>query len=285
MNQPGGADPLYVLARRVLLDALDALGSQRGALILVGAQAVYLHTGPAGLAVAEYTTDADFAIDPQFLSDDPKLKDAICAAGFQRSGANVGTWQVKRPFAGKDIPVQVDLLVPEAVGGPGRRGARLGVHGNTVARKVKGLEAALVDKSAKDIAALDPTDGRSFRVAVAGPAALLIAKLHKIADRQDEQSRLKDKDALDALRLLRATETAAVAGIWSRLLLDKTAGTVSREAVRLLERLFARPESEGSQMAARAAAPLEPAETIAASCAALAADLLAAIRAAAGDSK
>ena len=40
-------DPRYVLARSVLLDALEALGEQRSALIVVGAQAVYLHTGPA----------------------------------------------------------------------------------------------------------------------------------------------------------------------------------------------------------------------------------------------
>ncbi len=41
---PGAPEPLYVLARRVLLDALEALGDQQDAVILVGAQAVYLHT-------------------------------------------------------------------------------------------------------------------------------------------------------------------------------------------------------------------------------------------------
>ena len=34
-------DELYVLARRVLLDALDAIGPHRDAIVLVGAQAVY----------------------------------------------------------------------------------------------------------------------------------------------------------------------------------------------------------------------------------------------------
>jgi hypothetical protein len=34
-------DELYVLARRVLLDALDALGPHRDAIVVVGAQAVY----------------------------------------------------------------------------------------------------------------------------------------------------------------------------------------------------------------------------------------------------
>jgi hypothetical protein len=38
--------------------------------------------------------------------------------------------------------VQIDLLVPASMGGQGRRGARLGVHGAEVARKAIGLEAA-----------------------------------------------------------------------------------------------------------------------------------------------
>lgn len=42
---PGAPDPLYVRARRVLLDALDALGDQRRAVVLVGAQAVYFRVG------------------------------------------------------------------------------------------------------------------------------------------------------------------------------------------------------------------------------------------------
>lgn len=43
--------PLYIVARTVLLDALDALGEQRDAVVLVGAQAIYLHTGDADIAV------------------------------------------------------------------------------------------------------------------------------------------------------------------------------------------------------------------------------------------
>lgn len=43
----GEPDPQYVAARAVLLDALEALGPQRDAVIVVGAQAIYLHTGVA----------------------------------------------------------------------------------------------------------------------------------------------------------------------------------------------------------------------------------------------
>jgi len=48
----------------VLLDVLEALGEHRQALVLVGAQAVYLHTGEAVFAVAPYTTDADLVVAP-----------------------------------------------------------------------------------------------------------------------------------------------------------------------------------------------------------------------------
>src|SRR5690349_15873131 len=129
-------DPEYVAARRVLLDALDALGAQRAAVVLVGAQAVYLHVGPGDIAVAPFTTDGDLALNPRLLDDEPLLAHALERAGFDL---------VRRPGTWSRTDVHIDLLVPEALGGPGRRGARLGVHGNDVARKAKGLEAALAD--------------------------------------------------------------------------------------------------------------------------------------------
>ena len=58
-------DELYVLARRVLLDALKALGPHREACVLAGAQAIYLRVGDADLAVAPFTTDGDLVIDPR----------------------------------------------------------------------------------------------------------------------------------------------------------------------------------------------------------------------------
>ncbi len=84
-------DPEYVLARRVLLDALEALGDQRDAVVLVGAQAIYLHTGDADLAVAPYTTDGDLALDPSRLMEDPKLAEAFRGAGFSADARRPGT--------------------------------------------------------------------------------------------------------------------------------------------------------------------------------------------------
>jgi hypothetical protein len=181
-------EPEYVAARRVLLDALDALGAHRDGLVLVGAQAIYLHTGEGDLAVAPYTTDGDLALDPARLSSEPALEDAMRLAGF-RLDEQPGIWR----GAGA---VEIDLLVPEAVGGGGTRGARLGVHGNRAARKARGLEAALVDNAPSEITALEQDDDRVFALAVAGPAALLVAKLHKLADRRNAPGRLDEKNAL-----------------------------------------------------------------------------------------
>lgn len=58
----------YVAARSVLLDALGGLGPHRDAVVLVGAQAVYLHTGNADFATAPTTTDADLALIPDRLA-------------------------------------------------------------------------------------------------------------------------------------------------------------------------------------------------------------------------
>jgi hypothetical protein len=116
---PGDFDAVTMLARRVLLDALEALEPHREAVILAGAQAIYLHTQDADLAVAPYTADADLALDPQVLGEIPPLEAAMHAAGFT-PGIQPGIWNTQQ--AG----VTIDLLVPEAVGGrPGKRAAHL----------------------------------------------------------------------------------------------------------------------------------------------------------------
>ena len=164
-------------AREALLDVVDALGRHSDAVILVGAQAIYVHTEgeEASFALSPFTYDADIVLDPDLLGSSPTIVDAMSGAGF----------------ALKDQPglyrrgerSQVDLLVPEAVSGPGRRGARLGVHGNRAAMKVRGLEGALVSHTPKAISSLAPDTDRSRILKVAEPAALLVSKVHKIAER------------------------------------------------------------------------------------------------------
>jgi hypothetical protein len=108
----------YVLARCVLLDALDALGAHCDAVVLVGAQAVYLHTGDADLAVAPTTTDADIALAPDRLRDKPLLEEALRSSGFT-PGSDPGMWCGTGGVA-------VDIMVPEALSGSGTGAAVLG---------------------------------------------------------------------------------------------------------------------------------------------------------------
>ncbi len=118
-------------------------------------------------------------------------------------------------------------------------------------------------------------------MAIAGPAASLVSKVHKLNQRVGESDqgrprRLKDKDALDILRLLRATDPQAMAQRLRVLRDDPLAGVVTREAMVLLPGLFGTADRAGSLMAARAAFP-EPEAVIAMSCVALAAELLEAV--------
>lgn len=261
--------PEYVLARKVLLDALSALGTHREAIVLVGAQAIYLQVGEADLAVPVMTNDGDLALDPRRLGDAPIVGAAMGDAGFIQL-KQPGAWQGRHG-------VQVDLMVPEALAGrPGHRGAELGVHGRSAARQTRGLEAALVDNEVHTVSAFEEDDTREFEIAVAGPAALLIAKLVKISERVGTP-RLEDKDALDVLRLLRGTETEQLAGRLVKLLADSVAGEVTREALSQLEPLFGTANSTGCEMAARAAWPVVPEAEVKESCVALVGDLLAAL--------
>lgn len=263
---PGAPDPLYVRARRVLLDATDALAEQLDAIVLVGAQAIYLHTGDADLAIAEYTTDADFSIGPADLTDSPLLAELMTAGGFVPD-QHPGAWL-------SPDGITVDLMVPEALAGAGSRGARLGTHGKRVARRAKGLEGALVDRDRMTIAALDPNDNRSVSMLVAGPAALLVAKTHKIAERAGDTTRLRDKDALDVLRILQATSTSDLAGRLRKLRDDSISADATDEAIARLEPLFGSPDALGVEMAVRAAGPDAHPETIAASLTVLVAELI-----------
>ena len=114
---PGAPDHLYIRARRALLDAAEALTEHLDSVVLVGAQAVYLHTGDADLsdAAAPYTTDADFAIGPADLADSPLLGDLLSRHGFTMR-EQPGRWV-------SPDGIYVDLMVPEALAGPGSRSA------------------------------------------------------------------------------------------------------------------------------------------------------------------
>jgi len=273
-------DELYVLARRVLLDALEALGNHREAVVLVGAQAVYLRVGEADLAVAPYTTDGDLVVDPSVLGGVPPLEQALMAASFTpKTKDSVGVWVTTRPTSGSvDAEIGIDLLVPSSVSpGKGRRAARLPGHDPRAARIVRGLDGALVDADVMILGSLDGADSREFTVRVAGPAALLVAKLHKIDDRQGT-GRQSDKDALDALRLLRGTDTGDLAVRFRALLDDSKSAEVAEAALTLLRTQFGTRGGVGIVMATRSAGPLVDAGELAGSSLALADDVLKALK-------
>jgi hypothetical protein len=271
--------PLYVAAREVLFDALDALGEQREALILAGAQAIYVHTGSADLAVAEFTTDGDLVVDPAHLKASPRLSAAMEAARFH-PGRQPGSWLREHIVEGIATTIPVDLLVPEAVAGPGRRAARLGDHGDRAGRRVRGLEGALIEHAMVRLTALDESDPRAFDIRIAGPGALLVAKLHKLADRsrEPEAKRLKDKDALDVLRLLRAIPIEQLAASLQRLQHEPFSREVTREAIEHLYALFGNVDAPGTVMVVRATEGLEEPQPIAESCTALTDELIRALR-------
>lgn len=248
-------DSLYVAARRVLLDTLSLLAPYGKAVIVVGAQAVYLRTGEGevGITIAPYTTDGDLALDPSLLGSEPDLEALMDGAGFNAD--HPGMWQRIVRIGGEDVIIPVDLIVPEGAStGEGRRGARIPPHGKRAARRAVGLEAALVDHGPMDVTALDPADDRHLTVEVAGVAALLVAKAHKIRDRVDSgrADRLSDKDAADVYRIMQTNRPAAIATTISTLIDDPMSAEVTVQALGFMRDLFGRRAGEGVVMAQRA---------------------------------
>jgi hypothetical protein len=254
----------YIEARRVLLDALTGLQPHIGAVVLIGAQAVYLRTADRLPRYQAFTTDADLVVDPSRLADIPLLGDAMEAAGFVHSG-KPGIWHrhLPRPDS-EDVTVPVDLIVPDYLAPKaGRRGARLpGHHGSSAAQKTKGVEGAVVDFDPIEIVALESADTRRVIVNVAGPAALLIAKAHKLGERLDQPHRLKAKDAGDVYRLVEATSSDDVIAAIRRMMADKRSATATDVGLGYLHLLFATPRSPGIALAVQALGQVADAPTV-----------------------
>ncbi len=119
-----GIDPSYVEACRVLLDALVALAPQGAAFIVAGAQAIYLRTGEADIAVAPYTTDGDLTLDP----------------------VAVGTTLATLSGDGVAGPVTVDALmyIEQLFGKRGARGTEMAVRALRVGMPEARVEALCV---------------------------------------------------------------------------------------------------------------------------------------------
>ena len=154
-------------------------------------------------------------------------------------------------------------------------------HGRTSARKTKGLEAAVVDYDWLSVSELGRDGRRAVTAKVAGPAALLIAKTHKIAERMGDAGRSQDKDAHDVYRLLRATETSDLVQRFTVVAQDERARDVVLEGLLLFQELFAGgSESAAARMAGAAEAELGNPDEVAVSTALLAGELLSGLKSA-----
>lgn len=244
----GEAPPEYVSARRTLLDVLEALKAHLDALVLVGAQAIYQFTGDSDLPIAEFTTDADLSINPQLLASTPLLMQAMKDANFTQVADQLRWKSASGVF--------VDLMVPEALAeGTSRRSVtNLAEHGPMSARRTRGLEASLEDRERKIISALEVSDVRTFEIWVAGPAALLVAKVIKLTERFDvnDPDRVPQKDALDLFRLMQVIPTAELAQRLNRLLQSEVAAPTTTGAIQALARDFARSDAKAPKLAAQA---------------------------------
>ena len=240
--------------------------------MLVGAQAIYFHTGDADVPIASSTTDADLALIPDQLGDTPLVEDAMRDAGFSldlQAGGQPGAW-----LSPDGIPVE--LLVPRALDrGATRRSADLSPHARESARKVVGLEAAALDHTMETLSAIDSDDPRSAELRIAGPAALMVAKLHKIGERAAARDRLLNKDSHDLYRLLLHAPATSLAPRLSWLHDTALAGDVTKRALEYLRELSGSEDAPIPQMAAEAESAIggDPA-VLAARVWALAQDLL-----------
>jgi hypothetical protein len=271
-DSPEAPLPQYVEARRALLNALFALTAHSDAVVVVGAQAVYLRTGDAdpAVAISPFTSDGDLALDPTQLANDPKLAEALRAAHFRPyeiagRGAQPGAWVTHAQIDGTEHVIPLDLMVPEGLAPKdSHRGAELGIHGRSAARKVRGLEAAVFDNDIMTIHSLDPNDDRSIDALVAGSAALLIAKAHKIGERvaSGNANRYDDKDGADVLRLMQTTDPTEVAQTIKRLLENNTIEESVTAGLTYLQDLFGGRAGAGIAMAQRAVAQLVSEEQV-----------------------
>ena len=208
--------------------------------MLVGDRAIYEYTRDhAGdYAVSPFTFDADPALIPELLVDDPQIIDAMQNAGYGPTD-QPGIYR-------RGDGVQVDLLVPEAVGGRTGRGAGLGLHGNRAARQVRGLEGALV------------------------------AKMHKLLDgvSAGDNRRIDSKDAFDVFRLLQAVETVALIDEINLLTAAEISAEIIAEAVARFREMFGTPSGAGTMLVAEHVAGIEDRDVIVASSVALIEELL-----------
>ena len=87
---------------------------------------------------------------------------------------------------------------------------------------------------------------------VAGTAALLVAKIHKIHERLDSPTRLQNKDAHDVYRMLVASDPDDLTSTFHQLLDDPVSAATTEQALTWLPEIFGSPSAIGAVMAGEA---------------------------------
>ncbi|MDR1767205.1 MAG: hypothetical protein LBR32_02030, partial [Propionibacteriaceae bacterium] len=204
-----------VASRRLLVRAVKALEEFKDAVTVIGAHAVHVWVEQAwGPISMEATRDADIALNPLFVTDNPKLADLMAGAGIapalaDRPGIYGLADEAELEWSRRTT---VDLIVPEVYAGSGRRAARLPGQRHAASRAV-GLELAIWDRAVTKLSTLDPPH-ESVDAYVAGPAALLTAKAHKVHERLAgavrRPDRLRAKDSGDVALLMLVSDPTDV---------------------------------------------------------------------------
>ena len=260
---------VMIEARTGLLDALEALGPHRDSVILVGAQAIYIHTSKFKSSIAEFTKDADLAFQPELLASSPLIEVLLTEAGFlPDTKGQPGRW-----ISPRDIPV--DFMVPERLVGTFRRSAGIAPHAKNTARSTRGIEGCLVDKNIHTIKSFDLEDTRIFENWVAGPSSLLVAKVIKISERLEASRLLEDKDAHDVYRLLSSVPLSTFISGLSILKSHALSADITQSGLEQLGEIFAQgPTAPGSLRAGHAEFGFGNPDTVSQSVAFLAQELL-----------
>lgn len=188
-------------SRRLLVEAVQALGAFHESLVVVGAHAVMFHAERIGHR-PDSTADADAVLNPLLVAASPNILELMYAAGFEAASPDrPGIYgYVGESGISQRQRTTVDLIVPEAYAGVGRRAARVPRQKNALGGRARGW--ALWDRVPATISTV-PGDGEpiSADVWMAGQGALLVAKAHKVSDRLGElrvrPHRLRPKDSGD----------------------------------------------------------------------------------------
>ena len=145
-----------------------------------------------------------------------------------------------------------------------------------------GFAAALVDHTPMDLRAFEAGEPLVHRIAVAGPAALLVSKAFKIEDRlaaaaAGRPDRLNGgKDAADVFRLMRTHDPEDLGRRLGELSAHATVGAGVSTGVIYLDRRFRAPRAAGTEQAVQALAGAGPDDEVRDLCVAWTSALLAA---------